>query len=91
MKKTLTAIISGRVQGVCFRYYTQEKASSLNLSGFVRNKSDGTVEVRAEGEEDHLHKFLSWLYQGPPMANVLHVNYNWLEFSNRFNAFSIKY
>ena len=91
MKKAFTAIISGRVQGVCYRYYTQEKACKLNLCGSVCNKPDGTVEVRAEGEEDLLKKFLAWLNVGPPMANVMEINCVWREFTNKYKSFSITY
>ena len=51
-------IVSGRVQGVGFRYYVEDIALGMNISGWVRNLSDGTVEIDAEGEEDKLKKFL---------------------------------
>lgn len=51
-------IVSGRVQGVGFRYYVEDIALGMNISGWVRNLSDGTVEIDAEGEEDKLKNFV---------------------------------
>ena len=53
----LHAIVSGRVQGVGFRYWVKEEAEALGLKGWVRNLRDGSVEVEAEGEEDALFQF----------------------------------
>lgn len=66
-------IVSGRVQGVGFRYHTQKKATSLGLVGWVRNLSEGTVEVEAEGDEEPLNDFLDWCRRGPPAASVTNV------------------
>ena len=66
----LHCIVSGRVQGVCYRISTQEKANSMELKGWVRNLPDGRVEVYAAGDSDQLYIFKQWLYQGPAMARV---------------------
>ncbi|MBM3190327.1 MAG: acylphosphatase [Chloroflexi bacterium] len=69
----LQAIVHGHVQGVNFRHYTRERARSLGLGGYVRNRWDGTVEVVAEGPEPALQALLSWLHRGPPLAQVTEV------------------
>jgi acylphosphatase len=65
--------ISGRVQGVGFRYFVQREASRLNLNGWVRNLADGSVEVYAAGARDRLDKLAAALRSGPPLAEVTHV------------------
>lgn len=62
--------ITGRVQGVGFRWWTQRMAESLQLSGTVRNASDGTVEVRVAGPPDALDRFERKLVEGPRGARV---------------------
>ncbi len=62
--------ISGRVQGVGFRYWTQQEAKRLGLSGWVCNRPDSTVEAEASGSGDLLDAFEKWLQQGPPGARV---------------------
>ncbi len=63
-------LISGRVQGVGFRYYVLREARALGLSGWVRNLMDGRVEALAVGDEAVLHAFEGRLWQGPPHARV---------------------
>lgn len=64
------ALISGRVQGVGFRFHARRKALSLRLEGWVRNLPDGSVETRAEGTESALNAYLEWLHEGPTSAVV---------------------
>ncbi len=64
------ALIKGRVQGVGYRYSTQEKARSLDLSGWVRNLVDGRVETIVIGEPAAVEVFIQWLHTGPPAARV---------------------
>ena len=66
--------VSGRVQGVGFRYATAERAQTLGLSGFVRNLPDRRVEVLACGEERAVLALRNWLWQGPPLAHVSAVD-----------------
>jgi acylphosphatase len=63
-------IVRGEVQGVGFRYYAESEAQKRNLSGWVRNLRDGSVEAVAEGEESALHEWLSMLRRGPSSARV---------------------
>ncbi len=67
------AIVHGRVQRVAFRFYTEQTARNLELTGWVCNRADGTVEVEAEGQEDKVAAFLAWLEKGPPFAIVRRV------------------
>ncbi len=62
--------ISGKVQGVWFRAATKEQAQKRNINGWVRNLSDGRVEVFACGIDNQLEQFYDWLKQGPPLAKV---------------------
>jgi acylphosphatase len=63
-------VVSGRVQGVGFRYFAQAAASRDGLHGWVRNLPDGRVEAAAEGESDALDRFEQALRHGPPGARV---------------------
>jgi acylphosphatase len=66
-------LVSGRVQGVGFRYFVQEAAMVEGLSGWVRNLPSGTVEVLAEGDAEALERFARKLARGPSMARVDNV------------------
>ncbi len=68
--KRLHVIVTGRVQGVFFRAYTKETAAQMGLSGWVRNRNDGTVEALIEGEKDAVDKMLKWFHQGSPHSVV---------------------
>lgn len=83
--------ISGRVQGVFFRAHTQETAASLRLTGWVRNTSDGGVEVVAEGERALLEELLNWCRHGPAGAKVTSADTRWEPATGEFHNFSIKY
>jgi acylphosphatase len=66
-------IVSGRVQGVCFRQHAVREASRLGLTGWVRNLRNGDVEVLAEGAEAALRDLERWCRRGPPLAAVTDV------------------
>ena len=70
MRSARRYIISGRVQGVGFRYFAQAAAARENLHGWVRNLPDGRVEAAAEGEADAMERFERALRHGPPGARV---------------------
>ena len=63
-------VIHGRVQGVYYRATTQGVAEKLSLSGWVRNRTDGTVELVAEGPQDRVQELVDWCSQGPELARV---------------------
>ena len=83
-------LISGRVQGVAFRYYTQDIAKDLKLRGCVRNCWDGKVEVVIEGEKEKVKELIDWCYRGPRSAIVEKVELNWGKYIGEFNSFSIR-
>jgi acylphosphatase len=66
--------IRGRVQGVGFRYALADEARARNLSGWVRNRRDGTVEALVAGPELEVEAVIDWARQGPPAARVNHVS-----------------
>ncbi len=68
--KNCRCIVKGRVQGVWFRRFTQNVASELGISGWVRNREDGSVEVEASVPEEAYEQFLAALRKGPPLARV---------------------
>ncbi|MEB3279877.1 MAG: acylphosphatase [Lyngbya sp.] len=67
-------LISGRVQGVGFRYSTREAAIQRNVKGWVRNLSDGRVEAVLEGSQTDVESMIEWCHQGPPGASVQEVS-----------------
>ncbi len=72
-KKAIILQISGRVQGVGFRYYTQKKVDELGIKGYAKNRPDGSVFIEAEGEEETLEAFVFWCEEGPAWARVSKV------------------
>lgn len=87
----LEAIVSGRVQGVSFRYATRQLAHELKLLGWVRNLPDGRVQVLAEGERSALQSLLDFLYEGPRGAQVKQVDFAWRAPEGNLEGFSISY
>ncbi len=68
--KKIRAIVSGRVQGVGFRMFTLQKARQIGITGYVRNLSNGDVEILAIGKADRVEELLKWAKSGPPSAIV---------------------
>jgi acylphosphatase len=87
----LHAVVHGVVQGVNFRTSTQRKAADLNLTGWVRNLWDGTVETVAEGPCSALERFEAYLHRGPSAAYVESVDVTYGEATGEFRAFNIRY
>ena len=88
--KQLHLTIHGNVQGVFFREKTKEKADELRLFGYVRNISDGTVEVVVHGDEQSLKKLLEWCRIGPRLAMVERVDEVWKDIGKtEFSEFKI--
>ncbi len=84
-------IISGIVQGVSFRTSTLKEALRLNLTGWVKNCPDGSVETVAEGEENKIEEFILWCRQGPSLAKVESLKIRKENFLGEFKNFSIRY
>lgn len=72
-------LLSGRVQGVWFRANTKEKAEQLDLKGWVRNLSNGRVEIVFEGKKEVIEKAIEWCHHGPSFAKVKKVEIKWKE------------
>ena len=87
-KAAARAYVSGRVQGVGFRYWTVREARALGLSGWVKNLPDGGVEALFEGDRESLKQMLLLLEEGPPAARVTSVQSEWREYSGRFSGFN---
>lgn len=88
--KTLHCIISGKVQGVWFRAWTQDQANNLNIKGWVRNLADGKVEVLAQGEEKDLEELKKRLLTGSPLSRVEKVESKYLDdFKETYDKFEI--
>ena len=73
---TRRLVISGRVQGVGFRWSLHAEAKALGLDGCVRNRRDGTVEALISGAPDAVETLTAWAFQGPPSARVDRVLFN---------------
>lgn len=67
--------VTGRVQGVGFRWATQRRALELDLTGWVRNREDGGVEIEAEGDDAAIAELLAWLRVGPRFSEVADLHY----------------
>lgn len=87
----LAAIITGLVQGVNFRWFTQRRASELGLVGYVRNRSDGSVELVAEGPREALERLLDAARVGPASAVIENVETRWGTPTGEFYRFEIRY
>ena len=90
-QKRLEAVVHGVVQGVGFRWHTRQVGRRLNLKGYVRNRYDGTVEVVAEGPEQELHEFLTYLETGPSAAVVKGVDVKWLPCGGSLYGFEVRF
>ena len=90
-KKRVVARVEGMVQGVFFRDYIQKEARRLELSGWVRNRSDGTGETVLEGEAANVAKMIAWLHLGSPQAKVHKVLVNEEQPLGDKSAFIIRY
>jgi acylphosphatase len=89
--KRIHAVISGRVQGVGFRYYTEKRALELGLKGQVRNSGSGKVEVIAEGSEEKLKILIDHLQRGPALSHVTGIDVQWSQAHGNFDDFSVTY
>jgi len=85
MKVTKHVMVHGRVQGVGFREYLRREAQRLGVTGWVRNRLDGTVEAVVHGWPEDVDKVLNWVRRGPPAARVTAVHVN--EATGEFDTF----
>jgi acylphosphatase len=87
----LHAIVTGIVQGVNFRWFTQRRAADLGLVGYVRNRSDGSVEFVAEGSRGALEQLLDAARVGPTAAVVENVDAHWSAPTGEYHRFEIRF
>jgi acylphosphatase len=85
------AVVTGRVQGVGFRYSAVREARGLGVLGRVANLPDGSVEVAAEGDPLRLKQFLAWLHKGPPGAYVRDVAVMWAPPTGSYTRFDVEF
>ncbi|HXA42221.1 MAG TPA: acylphosphatase [Candidatus Solibacter sp.] len=90
-KARLRAVVSGWVQGVGYRDFVSRVAVRHRLKGYVRNSSDGTVEIEAEGPRDELEAFLQELHGGHPVADVSRVDVAWDAFRDEFHDWDLRW
>jgi acylphosphatase len=91
MLKQAKLTISGKVQGVFFREFTQENAKILGLKGWVRNIPNSKVEAMVRGEEPQIHELIKRLNQGHSSANVTDLKVEWVSADNEFENFEVRY
>jgi acylphosphatase len=89
-ERRMHAKVTGRVQGVGFRYYVLREAQSLGLTGWVRNRWDGSVEVVAEGDVEELRSLAGALEKGPPSSSVTKVDTDLQTASGEFGSFHVR-
>jgi len=82
--------ISGRVQGVGFRYSARNMAKTYAIKGFVKNDYDGAVYIEAEGDEQNLRQFIRWCRNGPASGRVNEISVEPGKFQD-FKSFSIRF
>jgi acylphosphatase len=88
-QKRIHLVVRGRVQGVYFRASAEREARQLGLTGWVKNRPDGAVELVAEGEEDQVKDFLTWAQHGPSTARVDKVETRWRSYTGEYPEFRI--
>lgn len=89
--KSIEIIISGRVQGVCYRAFALEQAEKLNIKGYAKNLVNGNVLVIASGEVKALDIFINLLKEGPTFGRVDKVQVSNVTLGETFKDFRIKY
>ena len=83
--------VSGRVQGVNFRFYTRQEALRLGLDGWVRNLMDGRVEAMFQGDEGSVNAVIEWCRRGPPSARVEDVQLVWETPKGNLSGFGVTF
>jgi len=89
--KALMILISGRVQGVGFRWFAERQAVEYGVNGYVRNLSDGRVEVLAQGDDEVLEAFCEKLREGPPFARPENLSLEAVSINSEIQGFHIRF
>lgn len=91
MKTRAHVLVSGEVQGVFFRQETKRRADNVDVNGWVRNRSDGSVEAVFEGEEQAVKALVEFCKRGPSRAIVTNAEVEWEKYVGEFSDFRIRY
>jgi acylphosphatase len=91
MLSRIHVFVSGRIQGVAYRFFAERRAAEIPVTGWVRNLRDGRVEIVAEGRKVDLERFLEFLRQGPRMAKVDGLDLLWEDYRGEFKDFRIEF
>ncbi|MCG3212757.1 MAG: Acylphosphatase [Anaerolineae bacterium] len=83
-------LIEGRLQGINFRYLTQDKARGLGLVGFVRTLADGRVEIEAQGNKEQVDELLEWCQQEPHSSLIKSILFRYDEVTKGYADFSVR-
>ena len=86
---TVNIKITGKVQGVGFRYFVLRQAQELGITGWVSNKSNGDVEALAQGEKADLEQFIAKVKEGTTFSRVEDVSLNWVNEAEQYFGFEI--
>ena len=86
---TLNMKITGKVQGVGFRFFVQQQAQKLDVNGWVSNKSNGDVEALAQGDKEDLEQFIAKVKEGTTFSRVDNVNLEWMNKGEQYFGFEI--
>ena len=89
MNIRIHVVISGKVQRVYFRQSTKDKAIELDVSGWVKNRGDGSVEAVFEGTKQDVDEIVKWCWKGPELAKVKEVQLIHEEYTGEFSGFAI--
>ncbi|WP_319469051.1 acylphosphatase [uncultured Pseudodesulfovibrio sp.] len=89
--KEMHCIVHGKVQGVWYRAWAAETAREMGLAGWVRNRTDGCVEITAQGSTVQLEEYRACLYDGPPLARVSDVTTDFTDPDEIFEGFKARY
>jgi acylphosphatase len=88
--KRVRILVDGRLQGANFRYHTQQQAQKLGLAGFVRNLSDGRIEIDAQGDDESIEQLLVWCQEGPQSTNLKSILFRYDEPSEYMSDFTVR-
>ena len=91
MRRRVHLVIHGIVQGVFYRATARDEAVRRGLTGWVRNRPDGSVECLAEGDEAVLRAYAGWCHEGPRAARVDRVEEAWGDATGEFDRFRVSY
>lgn len=81
----------GRVQGVGFRWFVQQKATEFGVNGYVKNLYSGGVQIEAEGERGRVEELIKAVKVGPRFSKVVDVAIEWQEFTGKYDSFEVTF